>query len=101
FGVWKRRFRLLNAASEYDLQTQAKIPLALAVLHNFIRKYDPTDEALTIGDYEGGRRCSVREGSEEVPEVVKEWLGGAISNTERKRAEKVRDEIAQKMWDQY
>jgi hypothetical protein len=33
------------AAPEYSLQTQSKIPLALAALHNLICVVDPDDEA--------------------------------------------------------
>jgi len=39
------------AAPEYSLQTQAKIPLTLGSLHNFICITDP-DEALYKDDHE-------------------------------------------------
>ena len=41
-------------AAEYDLPTQARIPPALAVLHNFIRIHDPDDNAQDEDDYEDG-----------------------------------------------
>lgn len=44
FGVLKRKFRILHIASEYDISLQARIPLALAALHNFTREYEPDDE---------------------------------------------------------
>jgi hypothetical protein len=42
------------AASEYNLWTQAKIPLALGALHNFICVHDPANEAKTAYDYLAG-----------------------------------------------
>ena len=45
FGVCKRRFRLMAAAAEYSLQTQLKIPGAIASLHKFVHVHDPDDLA--------------------------------------------------------
>ncbi|KAL0957211.1 hypothetical protein HGRIS_014896 [Hohenbuehelia grisea] len=45
FGVCKRRFKLMTAAPEYSIATQAMIPCALAALHNFITIHDPDDFA--------------------------------------------------------
>jgi hypothetical protein len=42
------------AAPEYDLPTQAKIPPALAVLHNFIWIHDPDYDVQDGDDYEDG-----------------------------------------------
>lgn len=36
FGIWKKRFPILTSAPQYDIRTQAKLVVALAVLHNFI-----------------------------------------------------------------
>jgi hypothetical protein len=36
FGTWKKRFLILVHPLEYSLETQAKLVLALAVLHNLI-----------------------------------------------------------------
>lgn len=43
FGVVKQKFRIMIAAPEYSLEKQAKIILAICVLHNFIRVHDPED----------------------------------------------------------
>ena len=43
FGVLKRRFRILQLAPEYNIDTQSRLPAALSALHNFIRTQDPDD----------------------------------------------------------
>ena len=50
FGVLKRCFYILQLPPEYDMSTQALIPPALAVLHNFIREYDPEEIHLYNND---------------------------------------------------
>ena len=37
FGVWKARFKILKGINSYPMDKQAMIPVACAVLHNFIR----------------------------------------------------------------
>ncbi|GMN40426.1 hypothetical protein TIFTF001_009656 [Ficus carica] len=37
FGVWKARFKILKGTNNYPMDKQAMIPVACAVLHNFIR----------------------------------------------------------------
>jgi len=44
FGVMKHRFRILLLAPEYSLEIQARIPAALAAIHNFIRSHDPNND---------------------------------------------------------
>jgi hypothetical protein len=36
FGVLKRRFRILIVPPELDMHWQARLPAALAAIHNFI-----------------------------------------------------------------
>jgi hypothetical protein len=43
FGVIKKRWDILTRAPQYDMSIQSRIPPALAALHNFIMKHDPTD----------------------------------------------------------
>ncbi|KAJ7687955.1 hypothetical protein B0H17DRAFT_839145, partial [Mycena rosella] len=104
FGVSKSRFRLMNVAPEYSVQTQAKIPCALAALHNFIRVHDPDDFA-DDGPGHGGPRntmFTLREiDGDERREFPEEELGRFISPAEKTRAEAFRDQIAQEMWEQY
>ena len=47
FGVLKRRFRILLIAPEYNLKVQARIPVALSALHNFIRIHDPEEGSVS------------------------------------------------------
>ena len=75
------------AAPEYSLQTQAKIPLALAALHNFIRINDPNDDAFHEDDNED-------DGGYVEQEINLEHLGQQISQVEKDRAGAAQDEIA-------
>lgn len=78
FGVCKRCFKLMTAAPEYSLWTQAKIPLALSALHNFIHIHDPTDEATTTHDYLAGTPHAHSE-----IEIDPDQLGTHISQEEK------------------
>ena len=46
FGVMKKRFRVLLLPQEYPIVTQVQLVSALAVVHNFIRLFDPRDKEL-------------------------------------------------------
>ncbi|XP_024029783.1 uncharacterized protein LOC112094050 [Morus notabilis] len=46
FGVWKARFRILKCINNYPIEKQIQIPVACAVLHNFIHMYNHNDELL-------------------------------------------------------
>ena len=99
FGVCKRRFKLMVAAPQYSLSTQAKIPAALAALHNFIRIFDPDDGAL---DDDGGDDQS--QGASlpgMMGEINQDHLGHYITQVEKDRANERRDNIARAMWEQY
>jgi hypothetical protein len=43
FGVLKRRFRILIVPPELDMHWQARLPAALAAIHNFIQDCNPMD----------------------------------------------------------
>lgn len=94
FGVVKRRFRLMVAGPEYSRGVQAKIPAALAFLHNFIRHHDPFDEAEENSD-----RDSIK--PPEQQDINPEELGKYVTQAERNRASAKRDEIAKAMWADY
>jgi len=79
----------------YDLQTQAKIPAALAALHNFIRIYDPGDDAQGADDHDEGPNIPPAQ------EIHPEHLGGHISQAEKDCTSSKRDVIAQAMWVDY
>jgi hypothetical protein len=91
FGVLKRRFSVLARAQEYSLDDQARLVSALAVIHNFIRIYDPNDEAQAL---DGDDVNQTRDKNPKLDECV----GPA---DERGRATERRDKIARAMWRQY
>lgn len=94
----------MNVAPEYSPRVQAKIPCALAALHNFIRIYDP-DDFSDEGPGHGGPRnptFTLREmDGDDRREFPEEELGRFVSPAEKLRAEAFRDQIAKEMWDQY
>jgi hypothetical protein len=91
FGVVKRRFRLMVAAPEYSLETQAKIIHAICVLHNFIHVHNP-DKDLGAPETELDRRMPQRSAMD---------FGGSVTTEETNSANARRDSIAQHMWAQY
>jgi len=72
-------------APEYNLHVQARIPVALCALHNFIAKYDPSDEALLP---EPHADCDLVNSAGVEPEPA----GNASAH---------HDKIAEMMWEQY
>lgn len=107
FGLFKRKFALMEAAPEYTIEMQAMFIPALGGIHNFIRIYDPSDEDLQQSQKEGGNtghsQTTEREGQDfEDPRVITpEELGLDITAEERRRALKCRDIIAKQMWIDY
>jgi hypothetical protein len=89
----------MAAAAEYGLRTQAKIPAAIAALHNFVHVHDPDDLAMEEGDNGDDLDDGIGNG-EEIP-ITPENLGGYISQAEKDRAGAKRDEIAKAMWEDY
>jgi hypothetical protein len=89
FGVLKRRFRILVCPPEVDMSLQARVPAALAAIHNFIREHDLLDfDDENILDPDPGAR-------------VGELADGLPRAAERERANDRRGDIAQWMWAQY
>jgi len=92
FGILKRRFRILQLPPEYDMNTQAQIPAALAALHNFIRQYDPDE----VHMYEDDQSLDFQIGD---PKSAGEL--GRVTPNERARANDRRDKIADGIWQQH
>ena len=99
FGVCKCRFSLMAAAAEYSLQTQSKIPGAIASLRNFVHVHDPDDLANEDGDNDDSNDEGPPD-SHQIP-IILENLGGHISQAEKDHASAKQDEIAQAMWADY
>jgi hypothetical protein len=89
FGVLKRRYRILLLAPEYSLEIQARIPSALAAIHNFIRLHD-SEEGTLEGDIDDSMHGHFGEYSNpHAPATVEDEV------------DMRRDHIAQAMWDDY
>ena len=93
FGILKARFTILTSRPRYNLDIVARLPPALAALHNFIRIHDPSE----INEYL--QDPDLAEWLE--PRYVGELAGGFPDAAERLVANARRDEIAQAMWIQY
>ena len=52
FGVLKQRFRILLLPPHYPLDFQARIPVALCALQNFIQEVDHDEGALPTDPYQ-------------------------------------------------
>ncbi|KIK19696.1 hypothetical protein PISMIDRAFT_107149, partial [Pisolithus microcarpus 441] len=89
-GVLKHRFRILTVPPEYSMRVQARIPPALACIHNIIRTWDPVD----------------LEDPEENPESQDMGMSGSVAdgvptNADRDWMSAKRDRITECMWASY
>lgn len=103
FGIVKRRYRILHLPIEYNLDVQARLPAALAALHNFLRINTSPDEDAELGNDESDSDDE-EDGGHGVVVVDDGEVGtAATGNTAQIRAEAnaMRDRIAQAMWDDY
>jgi hypothetical protein len=90
FGILKARFTILTSRPRYNLDIVARLPPALAALHNFIRIHDPGE----INEY-------LQDPDLVEPRYEGELAGGFPDAAERLVANARRHEIAQAMWIQY
>ena len=88
----------MHLAPEYTLEVQARIPAALAAIHNFTRCHEPGEEE-EDGEGEGEGEG---DGNESISGRVKndnnkaEWADVGINELDMRR-----DGIATVMWEQY
>jgi DDE superfamily endonuclease len=97
FGVMKKRFKILTLPRAFKMTAQARVVLALCVLHNILRdigEWDDDDIEDENGpededgeDFDQGQRRGQRPYN--------------ITNGERTRASAKRDAIAEAMWQDY
>jgi len=92
-GVLKRRFRVLIVPPEYSMDIQARIPPALACMHNIICTWDPVE----LEDVEAGAVPSLQT-SEGMSGLIAD---GVPTNADREWMSAKRDRIAQDMWASY
>jgi hypothetical protein len=78
------------------MDTQTRLPPALAALHNFIRKHDPDDinDFDDVEDEQPGTRT-------EEPAREGQLADGLAGVAERRQASDRRDRIAQELWAGY
>lgn len=91
FGVFKKRFQIFKSAPAWSISTQTKLIHALAVVHNIIRIYDPMDKP---------QPDDTDENDAPQNDFVGE-LARNVSNADKTRAEKLRNDIAAAMWEDY
>ena len=103
FGILKNQFAILQHNPGLTPKVQAHLPVALAALHNVIRKYDPEEiedhiRELDVAEHnvdELDLGTGLQRGSEG------ELATGPPKQAEKKGVEKRRDEMANRMWIQY
>ncbi|KAF7346733.1 putative transposase [Mycena sanguinolenta] len=100
FGVVKHRWTILTRAPHYDMQTQSRIPSALIALHNFILDHDETDLDHWLGKEDSLDNLMGRPRNTNIDFGR---LATSMNTTaaEKRRAENVRDRLAQAMWADY
>uniref|UniRef100_A0A0W0FLU1 DUF8040 domain-containing protein n=1 Tax=Moniliophthora roreri TaxID=221103 RepID=A0A0W0FLU1_MONRR len=101
FGLVKCRFGILQAAPEYNLGTQACIPVACTALHNFIQLHDPKDPELSLpeDDLTISFHMSVDGMALSSPDPHSQ--GAYMLPEEKERAKAFCDNLAQHMWEHY
>ena len=106
FGVWKARFKILKGINNYLMDKQKMIPVACAVLHNFIRLLDAGDPLLE--EYSSdcvpvrgnvGENCD-DEGDDGIHESGPS-IGPQQDESRRGSMNQLRDRIADDMWGRY
>ncbi|GMN47303.1 hypothetical protein TIFTF001_016471 [Ficus carica] len=106
FGVWKARFKILKGVNNYPMDKQKMIPVACAVVHNFIRMVQVGDPILEqyVADSEPVR------GNVDVNAdyVFNDGIDGTGPSTgshqhdpSREALNGMRDHIANEMWERY
>jgi hypothetical protein len=83
------------------MHVQARLPLALCAIHNFIRCYNP-DDMFDLGIDLDDQHLPANDGDDEYPSGPPAGFGeGPADRAERRRADERRDNIAQEMWIDY
>jgi hypothetical protein len=102
FGAAKKRFAVLKEGTRLAPQSQALVIIAVLVMVNFIRIYDPQDLDVAWDPEADIEEQELRADAGDAEEAFDEGeLGGHISVAERRAADERRDRIAQDMWKQY
>jgi DDE superfamily endonuclease len=90
FGVVKRKFKILDKAGEFSVDTQVHLVLALLGLYNFIRRHEGVDLTEDIDEEDEDE-----EAGDTTPLPSTNQSEGAKAMTA------FRDRIAKEMWNDY
>jgi hypothetical protein len=94
FGVVKKRFPILKRTTDnLSIETQGKLVIALFTLHNFIQSHQSKD--LFVEEYYE----QVNESTELIDNNINNPVNLEESNDSA--GSKLRDEIAEQMWNDY
>jgi hypothetical protein len=99
FGILKNRFAILRRNPDLAPNIQARLPAALAALHNIIREYDQDD----LEDFLDNSEFADQDFDEMdlQPGDEGELADGPPRRAEKRDADERRDDIAEHMWIQY
>jgi hypothetical protein len=96
----KKRWGLLTRPSEFNSRVQARIPCALAAVHNFILENDPF--YLDLGPFDEDDSVDPdRRNDNDEDDGIGELAEGLVTGAEKTRAEAFRNHIAEQMWEDY
>ena len=101
FGISKKRFPILKSPNEYPYESQVKLVLALAALHNFIFKRNGEDECLIWEREEEEERLRIGSGrrNRRREQISNEFdIDPAADDIGMKG---FRDKMAEQMWIDY
>jgi hypothetical protein len=99
FGILKNRFAILRRNPDLAPDIQARLPAALAALHNIIREYDQDDLEDFLDDTEFADQDF--DEMDLQPRNEGELADGPPRRAEKRDADVRRDGIAERMWIQY
>jgi len=102
FGAMKRRWRILQLPPEYAMDIQARLPMALCALHNFIHHCDASGPDTIDQDFlDGDLPDPIFTDDDMGDDARGELTDGPADAAERRRADNCCDEIAAAMWADY
>lgn len=81
--------------NHYDIDTQVKIVIACAVLHNYLREYQSTDDIFMVYEHEN----IVVDDSEQ--QMTQSNNVGSSSRSHDREMQVQREEIVRTMWEDY
>lgn len=93
FRVYKRRFQCFDSAPEFSLSVQIQLVFALTAIHNWICQHSVEEDMYERQELLGEDR---RKEKLEQPELVTVMAKGTSSQMDQ-----MREDMAQKMWDDY